>query len=314
MRSRDGRGGLGDMLRGQVEILQRQIFVNASAGIFQRVGGVLGQIGAASGLGGLLEGTVFDPKNAQEPLDKNTKSLDRLRTSVDKLTVRIGTVAPVASPLPTSIPGLDTGLIIDESGAFGGGAGGGFLSKIPGLGKIFDGGKGKTAGSFFGGLGSIFSAGLFSGFRGGDYSVALGDGKAVTASSLGLTSTAGRIGNIVGSGALVGLGALGVISGLREGGAPGAVTAIGSALGVASAIPGPQQPFLQAAALVAGFVKGLMPNPKEKFDREQTETLNSRRYTGPEQQTRTYDYGTGGDSVDYDWRGRVRVFVQRWCN
>lgn len=300
-----GGGGLRDMFTGQLDILQRQIFANASAGIFQRAGGFLGQIGAASGLGGLLQGTIFDPQNAQKPLDQNTKSLDRLRTSVDKLTVRMSGGAVSGIP---SLSGIDAaGLIIDEAGGFGGGQKGGMLDRL--LGPVFGGGtSGKSGGSFFGGAGSLFSSGLFAGARGGDFSIALGDGRATTASALG---TSWRIGNIAASGALLGLGAWGVASGIREGGASGTLGAVGSAIGIASAIPGPQQPILQAAALVAGFVKGFLGDSKEDFDRKQTETLTARRYTGPETQTRTYDFSTGGDSVDYDWRGRSRVTPPR---
>jgi hypothetical protein len=305
----NGRGGLRDMLTGQWDILQRQVFVNSSSRVFEKAGGFLGQIGASSGLPGwLLEGTIFDPKNAQKPIDANTKSLDRLRTSVDKLTAKIGGGSvPGGIPGMPNIPGLDAaGLIIDESGAFGGSKEGGWFGKLGQ--KVYGSNAGKNASAFMGGFGSLFSAGLFAGARRGDFSVPLGDGKATTASALGASW---RIGNIAASGAAVGLGTLGIISGLREGGAGGAVTAAGSALGMAAMIPGPQQPFMQAAAMVAGLVKGLLPNPKESFDKEQFDTLNSRRYAVPEAQTQAYDFATGSDMVDYDYRGRTRVIVNR---
>lgn len=296
-----GGGGLRDMFTGQLDILQRQIFVNASAGIFQRAGGLFGQIGEASGLGGLLEGTIFDPKNAQKPLDQNTKSIDRLRTSVDKLTAKISGGSAGNLPGLSSLPGIES--ISNDLQAFAAGKDNSLLGKAGQ--KIFGSNAGKSVSAVLGGAGSLFSAGLFAGL--GHGSVNLGDGKATTADALG---TSWRVGNIAASGALVGLGTLGVVSGLREGGVSGTATAVGSALGIASAVPGPQQPFLQAAAMVAGLVKGLLPNPKESFDRDQANTLNSRRYTGPEAQNRTYDFTTGGD-VDYDWRGRVRVVNQR---
>lgn len=301
-----GGGGIGDLLRGQLDIQGEKIFSNVSGGLFQAAGGALGKIGAAiPGGEKLFEGTILDPRNAQKPVDRNTQSLDRLRVSVDKLT---GAVGGGGLGGMLSIPGVPGAAAVGDIATFAsdlngltgtGKNSGGFL------GKLFSSssGSGSKQAGFFGGVGSV-AGGLFKGF-GGDFSVSTGDGSATTA------GTAGRIGNVVGSGALVAGGALGIISGIREGGARGLVGSIGSALGVAAAIPGPQQPFIAAAALVAGVVKGLIPSGKETFGREQDSVLASRRFTDPTVQNRDVDLATGGDSVDYDWRGRSRVTINK---
>ncbi len=284
-----GGGGLRDFFRGQANILQRQLFVNASAGIFQQFGGALGRVGAASGLGGLLSGTIFDPANAGNATAANTTATERNTLALER-----NTAVTAGGGLTGQIQGLT------------GPAGGNLLSLgIPGLGGTGAGGRGGKLSGIFAGLSSPLTAGLFRGFQGGDYSIATGDGTATSASALGLTSTGARVANIAASGAIVAGGTAGILSGLKQGGARGATTAIASGLGVASTIPGPQQPFLQAAALVAGLVTGLFPDAKKQREEEIGRTLERGRYTetlGVDRFTDQY-----GRDLDYNRRGELRV-------
>ncbi len=289
-----GMGGLQTFVTGQFDIQGQKLFENVSGKIFQSAGGTLGRIGKASGLPDwLLSGTLFDPQNGQQPIDKNTASHDRNTEAVSTLTrvIAIGRTGEWgASGIPLS---SSAGSLIDILKPSVGSSGRSGLS------------------NFMGGLGSVMmGGGLFGGLR-GDRSVTGPGGVTTTASALGWTSTAGRIGNLVGTGAALGMGTMGVIGGIREGGARGTTTAIGSALGMSAAIPGPQQPFVMAAALIAGMVRGMIPDPKEVFAKAQESTLNSRRYTGPDSINSTYDYTTGASAVDYDWKGRTRVIVQQ---
>jgi hypothetical protein len=92
----NGGGGIRDWITGQLKIQERQIFMNLSAGLFRQIGSTLGKAGEASGLGGLLNGTIFDPKNAK--LDKALSqaeivSRDRNTVAVDNLTVAIQSAA-----------------------------------------------------------------------------------------------------------------------------------------------------------------------------------------------------------------------------
>jgi len=271
-----GGGGLRDLVRGQVDILGRQLFVNASSEFFQAAGGTLGRIGEASGLGRLLRGTIFDPANAQKPLDRNSAALGRLTRSVDRLTGQLaGGPIAIGSDGAISVPG-------------------GVLQGAPG------------------GLGVIFS--LLG--RGGSGDLPLSAGLAGRNANLALnllgvpsTPAAGKgIGALqrgLGYGAAAAAGAFGVYSGIREGGLGGGLTAASSALGAASLIPGPQQPFLQAAALLTGLVRSFLPDRKAQAEREQIERLNAARYTAPAGVDVVSD--RYGNAVDYDFRGNVRV-------
>lgn len=257
---KQGGGGLRDFGRGQLDILQRQIFVNASSSIFQRAGGVLGQIGAASGLGGLLRGTIFDPANAQ-PLDKNTLALQRVSTSLDRLNGAI-------SGTPTVLGG--DGSYSTPAGVLQGGTG---------LVMSLLGGKGGSSSTNVGGI---------FGFAGGGPQQ--------------LTRNQ-RIAGGVGAAAL---GAYGIYSGIQQGGAGGFLTAAGGALGAASAIPGPQQPFLQGAALVMGFLGSIFGgNKAQKYEEKQSRMLDAARYAGPTGRDVVGD--RYGNAIDYDYRGNVRV-------
>lgn len=312
--ARGGSGGLRDFVAGQVKILERQIFVNASAGIFRQAGGMLGRVGAASGLGGLLAGTIFDPQNAN-PAEATIDNTRETRLNTDELrrlriTFQGGTTGTLPAAGLSLLESFRAGPTADETLRMLGGVLGTEAAGSPGLARrLQDAIQGSTpargAQNLLAGLVSPLTAGLFAGVRGGDYSIALGGGRATTASALGLTSTAGRIGNLVGSGALVGLGTLGVLSGIREGGARGATTAVASGLGIASAIPGPQQPIVQAVALVAGLVRGMFGDPKDQRRRSLERDLEGRRFTEPE----GTEYATDiyGREVDRDFRGRLRA-------
>lgn len=268
--SREGGFGLGDFVKGQRDILLRQVFVNGTAGIFQGLGGVGAKIGQSLGpFGKLFEGTFLDPAGAGTPTDKNTSATEKNTTAVERLTATMA--AGGGNPLSqlAGIPGL-ADVVSDGNGITGQG---GILSKIPGLGKI--------GGKLGGGLDRLFGQKEGSG-KGG-------------AAALGL-----------------GLGGIQLFQGIRGGDVGGAIA---GGLGIASAIPGPQQPAIQAIALVASMFSGLFGSSRSKFDREQNELLNSRRFEGPVSGSRSSEIFGGGDlSTDYDFRGRVRYTVNRTIN
>lgn len=270
--SREGGFGLGDFLKGQKDILLRQVFVNGTASVFEGLSGIGGKIGRGLGpFGKLFEGTFLDPKNADSVTDKNTTATDRNTAATERLTAVMGS----------------------------GGAGGGF---IPGVGRLSDfisDGNGITGQGGSSGLG-----GLLSRIPG------LNKTNGVTNFFDGLFRTSGGKG--VGAALGVGAGAFQIIGGIQSGSAGGVASGI---LSAASAIPGPQQPFLQAGALIAGLFGGLFGNSRQKFDREQTELLNSRRFSEPVSGSRSVELLGGGDvSTDFDFRGRTRIVVQRTVN
>lgn len=266
----NGGGGLRDFGRGQLEILQRQIFVNASSGIFQRAGGVLGQIGAASGLGGLLRGTIFDPANAQ-PIDKNTLALNRVGGALDRMYGAL-TGVPVAGgdgsySTPAGVFQGGTGLVMSLLGR------GGSSSNSTNLGGIFGfagGGSALTRNQrLLGGIGSGAAAayGAYAGIRQG-----------------------GLSGGLTAAGSLAG-------------GLGGILTSLSTASGGAGT---PWGAILQGVGLGIGLLGQLFGgNKAAKYEERQARMLDAARYSGPTGRDVLSD-GRGG-YVDYDYRGNVRV-------
>lgn len=310
--SRDGNFGLGDFVRQQGLTQLRSVAVNASTGIFRAAGSTLGRIGEASGLGGLLRGTLFDPVNAQDVTEQNTSATDRNTRALDRNTAAKRGQAIGLGPLGvTSLLGDLPALARDPLSALGfftgtPGSPSANLGNIPGISRALNAiTESSTLKGFSSGL-NIFQGGLFAGLRSGDYSVQLGSGRATTASALGLTSTSARIGNVVGSGAALAGAGLGIYSGIQEGGPRGVGTAVSSGLAAAALIPGPQQPFVAAAAAIASLVTFLLGDPKAQRDRAETELLRSRRYDNPERLTEEINLADGRVGAGYDYRGNAR--------
>lgn len=283
-----GRGG--DFFRQQGSRLVNQIGTNALSPFVDRLSGTLGSIGASSGLGGLLRGTLFDPANAT-PVDKNTAATERNTAAIERST----------------------------GGGLISGGGGGLSSLLTTFGSDTNGLTGtgplRPPGAFSrfsGGALSVSSAGLFAGLSGEERSIALPGGGATTASAIGLTSPSGRAGNIVGSiGALAAAG-FGAVSGFRQGGASGNLQGIGSLLGAASLMPGPQQPFVAAGALIAGFVASALPNAKLRRGRQLDQLLDSSLYAGAD--SMAFDFDQVGRSYDTNKRGDIRAMPNLTVN
>lgn len=120
---------------------------------------------------------------------------------------------------------------------------------------------------------------------------------------------------MAGSSAAVAAGVASVIADLKEGGGRGAGTGIGSALSVASLIPDPQPPFVATAAGIAALSsRGYSPQRERDLRQGPERSTGKPEVTAPNSMERAYDFATGGDSVDADYRGRTRVIVQRIVN
>lgn len=292
-------GRPGDFFRNQRDRLFNQVGTNALEGVTTRALGALGQFGASTGLGGLLRGTILDPANAT-PVDRNTAATDRNTAAIERMTT---------GKTLGGIPGVGGGGISGMLGVFGSDTNG-----LTGAGpfSLPTAGTGRLA-NFSNGVAMVPQAGLFSGFSGADRSIQMGPGFATTASSVGMTTKGGRAGNIIGSAAVLGTATLGAIDGFRRGGASGNLQGIGSILGAASLIPGPQQPFVAAGALIAGFVSSILPDPKAKRDRQIDQMLNSSIYEATAPTTFTMDQlGRGFDSNkrgDYRAMGNIQVNI-----
>jgi tape measure domain-containing protein len=278
-----GQGGLRTFITGQANQQGRALFQNISGKGLEAFGSRLGSIGASSGLPAwLLRGTLADPQNAQlaniTALDKNTISTDQLTAALQQ------TVAGTATIGRSGIPGFDGGIV-----------------------PAFE--SGRTVASYFRGSGtnsrlgefgfgaSTAAGGLFAGLRGGQ--ITRGDqGYVLTGSE--------KFGNTVASAGIFAGAAFGIYGGIKQGGARGISQAVASGLGAAAAIPGPQQPFLAAAALAAGVIGSLLPDPKKQREEEINRRVSERRYEDPRGTDRYTDMA--GRETGYDSRGRVRIY------
>ena len=135
--------------------------------------------------------------------------------------------------------------------------------------------------------------GLFAGVMQGGYS----------GTNDNLSTSTERVANVVASAGAVVTGAAGVIKGIEQGGARGTLGAAGSALGVASLIPGPQQPFIAGAAALVGLIKNFLPDPRQQFARQQAATLAGIKYDQP--QGISLNENTQGYLSSTNFRGQV---------
>lgn len=285
-----GRGG--DFFRQQGSRLVNQIGTNALSPFVDRLSGTLGSIGASSGLGGLLRGTLFDPANAT-PVDKNTLATERNTEALDRASGR---------------------------GLLPGGSSGGKLSSLLGVfGSDTNGLTGTGSlrlpagiGRFSTGAGSVATAGLFAGLSGEERSVALTPGFATTASSLGLTTRSGRIGNNIGSAVALASAGFGAVDGFRRGGVGGNLQGVASVLGGLSLIPGPQQPFFVAGSVLAAGFAAALPNPKLRRGRQLDQLLDSSLYAGADPMA--FDFDQVGRSYDTNKRGDIRAMPNLTVN
>ncbi len=269
--------------------LINQVGTNLLTGPFQRIQSTLGGIGAASGLGGLLRGTLLDPSNAK-PIDRVATATERTAAASEKTAAAL-TGRSIGG---ISIPGAGVSLPggFDAIRALGPASGftGGFTRGVNGVGA---------------GLTSVIApGGLFAGLRSSEGSIALGNGAATTTFGLGLESKSARVANVAGSIAAVGAGALTAYRGFKQGGLAGISQGITATLGTAALIPGPQQPFIAAAAATAALVSMLIPDPKQARDKQIDREINAALFE--DQTPMAYNLDRLGRGFDSNKLGQVR--------
>lgn len=278
-----GGGGIRDFFSGQLKVLERQLFVNTSAGMFEKFGGFLGSVGEKSGLPGwLLKGTIFDPANKNSPevasRDRNTKAVDRLTSAI--------TGRPVAGAA-----GDVVGTFSSIGGLFGGLFGSGVDRNNP---FIFHATNSPAPVT----IDSLERVGMIL--------------PADPVAAVKVPNSASRWSKGIGYAGAAAAGVFGTIAGVQEGGARGAVTAGGSLVGAAGAIlslagvSGPAAPILMGLGLGLGMIHSLFGDPKQQRDAEINRTLQASRYAEPSAVERSLDLYSGAET-DYDYRGRVRV-------
>ena len=96
----------------------------------------------------------------------------------------------------------------------------------------------------------------------------------------------------------------GAYNGFSRGGAQGALQGTGSLLGAAAMIPGPQQPYIMAAAAVTGLVAAVLGDPKQRRSNDIGNALKYNQFVAPV--ALNASMSTGGTYADYDRFGNVR--------
>lgn len=214
---------------------------------------------------------------------QNTAALNRL-TNTLSLTQASGGGASMG--VLKTLGGLVTGN--NQGGGSGSFLGGGGFGGFGGFGSDSEDSGG-------GGLGGLILQGFPGGGGGG------GTGGAGGIKIPGLSNTK------LGAAGTIGLAAAGTfeaITGFKQGGARGIEQGVAGVLTAAAAIPGPQQPFIAAAALVANIAHAFFRDPKQVRQEEITNYLNSRRYIAPV--TINRDMDVAGNLVSYGKTGLAR--------
>lgn len=242
-----------DFFRQQGGRLLNQVGTNALTGTFQRVQSTLGSIGAASGLGGLLKGTILDPANAT-PIDKNTLATERNTAALERVN---GGGFQVSGP-----NGFNAMRALGPVGGFLGDLGvfGGASSSNP---MIFSAASKSevTPAPGFIGLGTTEAGAV----------VPLGGGLSKTARGVGI------------AGALAG-GAIGAYTQFKAGGAQGALNGTAALAGAAgsilalSGVSGPAAPILAGVALGLQGIAMILGDPKKKRDAQINQRIANAYY------------------------------------
>ena len=261
-------GGTTGFLKQQGQQILDKIVGNAAGMAWGDVSKIIPHAGDPnSTLGKLLGGTMFGADPLKAATDLNTQA-----TIENTAALRARALSP--------------------SG--GGGSSnpyGGFSSAAGTFARL--GGSGEGDGAETWGLPTDGSPGDW----GGEYS---GGGGAGAGSGGGMT-----VGKGLGYAAAAAAAGYGAYSGFKAGGAQGALAGTGSLLGAASMIPGPQQPFVMAAAMATTLIASLLGDPKQNRAKDLATQAQERSYTMPT--GADYSLDAGGGYTDYDYTGRNRA-------
>lgn len=285
-------GGIPAFIKGELNKLEDSIVGNAAKlayGDPTKGTGLSGLIPHASGgiFGKLLQGTPFgaDPTKAAT-LDNTLATVDN--TAAIRAWTESSSSGGGGSTGSWGTSGRNGG--VSFSG-FGGGSGGGIFTNsgtASDTGYTSDG-VARYSPENYGPDGAYLGAGATSGRDAGIFTQKSGG-----------VSTAAKIG--------YGAAALGAgysaYEGFHAGGAQGALQGTASILGAASLIPGPQQPFIMAAAMATTVIASLLGDPKQRRSNEIASELKYNQYMAPVAINASMT--TGGTYADFDRFGAPR--------
>jgi len=283
-----GGAGIQKFLIGQLNKIEDTIVGNAAGLAWPTIQKAMGGMHAQAGttMGKLLEGTPFGP----DPLKTAGMTLTQAGTDLIQAAADLRAAATSPSGGGGSAGGGWNGAASRISGMWtgaGAGAGGGIDEFTPDELKQAFGETGPNqTGSPIPGDNSTPN----TGFSTQGYS-APGKG--------GLT-----VGKGIGYGVAAAGAAYGAYEGFKAGGAQGALQGTGSILGAASLIPGPQQPFIMAAAMATTLISSILGDPKQRRENEIQNELKYNQYMAPVAINASMT--TGGTYADFDRFGAPR--------
>jgi hypothetical protein len=295
---------------------EKQIFTNLATPVLQNAGHALGGIIPNVGpLGTLLHGTIFDNANADPAKDTAQHTKD----TVDQ-------VKGLRSDLKgifTNTNNPDTVVTPGGAGSIGAGVGAAGLSDVFNLPMASHSAVSSLMSVIPGMAGS---ASAFSQFMGG----ASTSPSMAFAQLLGIeppngtvgynpetgtpddqygnpitTSTATQIGQGAAVGGALAAGAASIYSGISQGGTKGDLQAVSGGLNVASMVPGPQQPFVAAAASLTQMASMFFGTGPQQRNKDIANYLAQDQYLAPT--ALNVMQGMNGTYEDLDARGNLRT-------
>ncbi|HVY93920.1 MAG TPA: hypothetical protein VHA14_14265, partial [Bryobacteraceae bacterium] len=287
---------LGQLVRGAAIGQAGQIFGNLTSGLIGKAGNALASIiPAASPLAKIFRGTALDPANK----DVGTAQVETAQNTADTV-AQLKTISKALTG-GSGAPGGDgaTSSVADTIAAVS--SGGGRLASIS-----------RAISGLTSGAGSVFSGNALATLLG--YGTPGANGNPGTDPSLSQ-----RIGAGLGLAGTAAAGTFGIISGIHQGGAGGALTAAGSAAGLVgsavkniSGVLGAVSPLLKAipvvgtiAALALPLIGSFFGQGPVRRQNQLNQELSSNQYIAPQALNVTED--PGGHFADFDARGNLRT-------
>lgn len=315
-----GRDGISAFFKNEIQGIGSKIGGNAFATFGKSAAGALsipGQQnadGSPNLIGKLLAGTPFGIDPLKGATDLNTIATNANTAAILQfIAVAVGAAGGAGAGVGGLGAGTDVGNMFGAGGIFGSDTNGltgrgGFAGAAGGTGslgilnKLFGRNSSAAFGNFGVGLGATASGGLPSvwGAITGNQEQLGKDG------TWGPVSSATRVGEIAGAAAAAIPAALGIYSGIKQGGVGGFAKAGASALGLAAAFdPEPiSKAILGIAALGTTIIGAVFGQNPQKRGAQISKYLDQAHFNAPVSQSVTSDIA--GTYVDYGANGMLR--------
>jgi hypothetical protein len=298
----------------------RTVFSNVAGPAVEDVLHMTGATGGATGLGdSVLKGTIFDKGNSA--VDITAKQTTRTAVGVENI-IRLITGKPLSADGTSVLSGSGTGSSSAFS-PFSSSTSSAFDPLSAALGPL------PMSSSYMAAMSPLMSSVSAPTGAGAQFMSGLGSPATALAQLLGVTppagtkgygsdgtphdaygnpisvSTATQIGQGLSVGTAIAMGTMSAIKDFSKGGAGGDLGGAASVLGMAAMIPGPQMPFVAAAAAITGMIGGMLTNGPQQRSQQIQDYIAKDQYLAPTALNVTQ--GMNGTYEDFDARGNLRT-------